>query len=166
MALTHEQKLTLKTWLQANAQAMNDQQAADALNAQASPDYFVYRTSVSWDTIMTNGMDFTRVDNLQNGNKWRIWEWMFKNDANAINPSKTNIRAGINATWVGTAQDLAVRAAVYGHCYKAATVAEKLFATGVGTAPSADGSGPGTVASNITGPITAQDVIDAYNEPA
>ena len=45
------------------------------------------------------------------------------------------IRAGIDATWVGTAADLAVRATVYTHCKRAATRAEKSLAnlTGAGT---------------------------------
>ena len=102
------------------------------LNAKAVPDYIVWRTSVSQDEIMQNGFDWTRVDNLSVG-KARIWEWLFDNQAAVINPSKPNVRAGIDQCWVGTAADLAVRAAVYVHCKRAATVAEKLFATGLGT---------------------------------
>ena len=47
--------------------------------------------------------------------------------------SRPNIRAGIDATWVGTAADLAVRATVYTHCKRQATVVEKLFSSGAGT---------------------------------
>ena len=53
-----------------------------------------------------------------------------------INPSKANIRAGIAATWVGNAQLLAVRAMVLAKCKRAATKAEKLFATGTGSTES------------------------------
>lgn len=108
---------------------------ADALNVIASPAFIVWRTNVSQDEIMRNGMDWTRVDNLSVG-KARIWEWMFNNMDRTINPAKPNIRAGIDATWVGTAADLTVRAAVYGHCKRSATVGEKAFATGAGTTES------------------------------
>jgi hypothetical protein len=63
-----------------------------------------------------------------------------------INPSKANVRAGINAVWVGTAPDLAVRAAVYLHCFRDATLAEKLLKTaGTGTAADSTGEGPATL---------------------
>jgi hypothetical protein len=103
---------------------------ANLYNALAEPAYFVWRTSVPVVEIMNNGMDWTRVDNLTVG-KARIWDWMSK--LNNINAAKTNIRAGIDATWVGTAADLAVRAAVYTHCIRAATRLEKLLAAGTGT---------------------------------
>jgi hypothetical protein len=79
---------------------------------------------------MRNGMDWTRVDNLSVG-KARIWDWMTK--LGAFDASKVNIRAGIDATWVGTSADLAVRAMVYTHCKRPATLAEKILATGTGT---------------------------------
>ena len=108
---------------------------AAAYNLPASPEFIVWRTSVSQDEIMQNGFDWVRVDNLSVG-KARIWEWLFSNQQRAMNPSKINVRAGIDETWKGTAADLAVRAAVYAHCTRAATRAEKLFATGTGTVAS------------------------------
>lgn len=101
-------------------------------NRPAVPAHIVWRTSVTQDEIMQNGFDWTRVDNLSVG-KARIWEWLFDNEAHSFNPSKANVRAGIEATWVGTAADLAVRAAVYTHCKRSATRIEALFAVGVGT---------------------------------
>lgn len=100
------------------------------LNGQST--FVVWRTAVTQDEIMQNGFDWTRVDNLSVGAA-RVWEWMFDNDAKSINPSKANVRAGIEAVWKGTAADLAVRAAVYVHCKRLATVAEKMLATGTGT---------------------------------
>ena len=105
---------------------------ADAFNLPSSPEFIVWRTSVSQDEIMQNGFDWTRVDNLANG-KARIWEWMFDNQASVFDPSKANVRDGINAVWVGTAADLAVRAAVYVHCKRLANRVEKLLSTGDGT---------------------------------
>ena len=103
---------------------------SEAMNAVAAPSYIVWRTRVTDEEIMLNGFDWTRVDNLSVG-KSRIWDWMFR--FGAINPSKPNIRAGIDAAWVGTAADLAVRAAVYVHCKRPALRGEALFAVGAGT---------------------------------
>lgn len=104
-------------------------------NVVADPEYRVWRTEVGLDEIVLNGFDWTRVDNLSVG-KSRIWEWMFQ-IGDTIDPSKANIRAGINAVWVGTQADLDVRAAVYAHCHRPCTRGEFVFVTatvgGVGT---------------------------------
>lgn len=105
---------------------------ADDLNQIASPDFIVWKSRVHIDEIMQNGFDWTQVDNTTVG-KARIWEWMFANETRTINPSKLNIRAGIDEAWRGTAAMLAVRAAVYLHCKRAATEFEKLFAAGTGS---------------------------------
>jgi len=161
MALTPQQASTLKTFIQndptLSAQPLNSDGAyniAQAINLEATPAYVVWRTNVVVDEVMRNGMDWTRVDNLSVG-KARIWEWMTK--PGTFNPSKANVRAGIDATWVGTAADLAVRTAVYGHCKRNASVVEKLFVT----------SGSGTDATpgvmGYEGPIGYQDVEAARN---
>ena len=158
--LTTAQLQTLKAAINADpalaAMPNNNDSASEiaaAFNVTASPAFVVWRSSVSQDEIMQNGFDWTRVDNLSVG-KARVWEWMFNNQQRAINPSKANVRAGIDQTWVGTAADLAVRAAVYAHCKRNATRGEKLFATGTGT--DAD---PATMA--VEGAISQQNVVDA-----
>jgi hypothetical protein len=158
--LTTEQKATLKAFILATpelaAQPMNSDGAyaiADALKLPATPEFIVWRSSVSQDEIMQNGFDWVRVDNLSVG-KARIWEWLFSNDQRSMNPSKINVRAGIDECWKGTAADLAVRAAVYVHCKRAANILEKLFATGTGT-----DAAPATM--EIEGDIGYQDVQDA-----
>jgi hypothetical protein len=103
---------------------------AELLNLKAAPDYIVWKTSVNIDEIMRNGMDWTRVDNLAVG-KARIWDWMGR--LGSFDSSRVNVRAGIDACWIGTAADLAVRAQVYTHCKRPATVVEKVLATGAGT---------------------------------
>ncbi len=166
--LTNAQKLILKNWILANRGGVFDQAAADALNAAATPTYYVYRTAVPMSEIMLNGFDWARVDNLSVG-KARIWDWMNQADPinRSINPSKSNIRAGINAVWTGTAADLAVRAAVYLHCQRLATVAEKLLkATGNGTAADGSGDGPATCGVNADGEVTLQNVIDSEGATA
>lgn len=178
MPLTSEQKTALKADIAANTNVIASGQYAGTqvnavpngpdghfaiaawYNAKATPDFFIYRTRVPMNEIMLNGFDWTRVDNLSVG-KSRIWEWMFDSGGQYIDPSKVNVRAGINAVWVGTQADLNVRAAVYLHCYEAATWSQKLFASGSGTAPDASGSGPGTTA--LSGMLSYQDVGDAMN---
>lgn len=137
MSLTTEQLQALKADILADpvlAAMPNTLSAAtdiaDIYNALASPDFVVWKTSVNPDDIMRNGMDWTRVDNLSVG-KARIWDWLTR--LGSFNPAKANIRAGINAAWVGTAQDLTVRAMVYTHCKRPAARIEKLLATGTGT---------------------------------
>jgi len=152
MALTSEQLQTLKAAILAdpvlNAQGLDGDGlnfVADAMNAVLVPNYIVWRTAVPIDDIMRNGMDWARVDNLSTG-KARIWDWMSR--LGTFNPSKTNIRAGIDAAWVGTAADLAVRALIYTHCKRPATRAEKLLgdqAAGTDAAP-----GTMTFEGNIT----------------
>ena len=128
-------------------------------NIKATPSYYVWRSRVPQDEIMLNGFDWTRVDNLSVG-KSRIWEWMFDNEQRIIDASKSNIRAGINACWTGTQADQDVRTAVYLHCQRTATRAEKLFAAGSGTSVSG-GIGPSTM--GFEGDINYQDVNLARN---
>lgn len=96
-----------------------------------SQTYIVWRPSVTETELLQDSQfNWTRVDNLTTG-KACIWEWMFK--PGAISPSSLNIRAGIDATWVGTAADLAVRDTIYAMCKRSATRAEKALASGAGT---------------------------------
>lgn len=151
--ITEQQSATLLAHLKtvpdmvACAIAKNDACITSYLNAQS--DAIVWKTSVDPNDIMRNGMDWTRVDNLTNG-KARIWDWMTR--LGTFDASKPNIRAGIDATWVGIAADLAVRATVYTHCKRAATKAESVLATGVGT-----DAQPATL--SFEGEITTGDVV-------
>jgi hypothetical protein len=160
MPLTTEQAAAFKTDVEAdqvlNALPPSADSAfaiADAYRLAASPAFIVWRTSVQLDEIMQNGFDWTRVNNLNVGNA-RIWEWLFDNEARIINPSRPNVRAGIEECWKGTAADLAVRAAVYTHCKRAANRLERLFATGTGSDAS-----PGTMV--IEGGLNYLDVMTA-----
>jgi len=122
----------------------------DYYNAPAEPAYIVWRSSVTQDEIMQNGFDWVQVDNLTVG-KARIWEWLFDNPERSISPSKSNVRAGVDECWKGTASMLAVRAAVYVHCKRAANRVERLFAAGTGS-----DAVPGVMA--FEGEITTSDV--------
>jgi hypothetical protein len=162
--LTTAQLQTLKAHILATpelaAQPNNSDGAfaiAAALNQVASPDWIVWRTAVTRREILQNGFDWTRLDNLSVG-KARVWSDIFVEGV--INPSKPNVRAGIESVWVGTAADLAVRAAVYVHCKATATKAQKLFSSGTGSDAT-----PATMDSNIdeTLQLTYQDVESARN---
>lgn len=122
-------------------------------NLPAAQTFIVWRTDVSIDEIMRNGMDWARVDNLSVG-KARIWDWLGR--LGSFDASKVNVRAGIDATWVGTAADLAVRAQVYTHCKRQATRLEKLLATGVGNDAS-----PATM--TFEGTVSYQEIDAARN---
>ena len=102
---------------------------------------------------MMNGFDWVQVDNLSVG-KARIWDWLFSNQLQTMNPSKTNVRAGIAECWKGTAAMLAVQAAILVHCKRAANRLEALFATGTGTDAS-----PSTMA--VEGTVSYQEVEQA-----
>lgn len=121
---------------------------ANVYNQTAAPEWIVWKTNVDPVEIMTNGMNWTQVDNLTVG-KARIWDWMTK--LNTFNAAKANIRAGIDAAWVGTAAMLAVRATVYTHCKRPATRGEKILSTGAGSTAS-----PATM--SFEGNLTYQDV--------
>jgi len=132
--LTPDQRQALKAFIQGDAEAnalyvLGDLTGlADYLNASASPPYTIWRSSVDVNEIMSNGFDWTRVDNATVG-KARIWEWMMRQGS--INPSKPNIRAGIDEAWSGTGADItAHRAAIYAHCKRLASRVEKVFSTG------------------------------------
>jgi hypothetical protein len=159
--LTTEQKATLKAAILADpvlaAFPMNTDGAfgiAAALNVQTA-DFFVWKTSVPTNEIQFNGFDWTRVDNLTIG-KARIWEWMAS--IGQINPAQANVRAGILAVF-GTAGDLAMRTAIFGHCQRLATRVEKLFATGTGTTTTEQGTGPAIM--SYEGQISYAEVFEA-----
>lgn len=162
MELTTEQEATLKAYIQSQQDIAtmfadgNLSGVADALNVEASPTFYAWRSSVTQDEIMQNGFDWVRVDNLSVG-KARIWEWLFDNQSATINPSKANVRAGIAECWKGNAADLAVRLSVLQHCQRPVSRFERIFATGTGTATNDQGVGPGNIV--VEGPISYLDLV-------
>lgn len=158
--LTNAQLLVLKAHIAADPTLTafpnngdGNMEVAKAMNLASSPDVIVWKTNVTDREIMQNGFNWTRVDNLSVG-KARIWDWMFR--FGFIDASKSNIRAGIDAVWVGTQADLDVRAAVYVHCKRQATRAEALYETGTGT--TAD---PATLV--VSGDLTPTEIETARN---
>lgn len=167
MALTQAQLVILKAAIVADpvldAYPNNSDGAfaiAAILNQEVVPNFYVWRSQLSLDTITQNGFDWVEVDNLT-ASKARIWEWLFENDTRSINPSKANVRAGIAECWKGTAGKNAVRLSVFQHCQKLATRFEKIFATGLGTVTDGDGVGPAT--TSVTGSVSYAEVEAARN---
>mgnify|MGYP006281089773 CR=1 FL=1 len=160
MSMTNTQKTILHNDMLARPELSSmlatgdDIGLANFYNQLAAPDFIVWRPSVRKDEITASPtFDWTRVDNLTVG-KARIWDMLFDNASKSIVPSQANIRAGIDAAWVGTAADLAVRASVYAMCKRKATLVEKLLAIGTGTDAT-----PATL--GYEGPISYQDISEA-----
>lgn len=137
--LTQSQMQTLKADIEADQSFASLPHNSDgafaiavAYQGQVTPDFFVWRTSITKDEVYANGFNWVEIDNVTEP-KWRVWMALFDNSANSMNPSKTNVRAGINEVWKGTAAKLAVGAYVLGKCVRKANRLEKLLATGDGT---------------------------------
>lgn len=165
MNLTQAQLGTLKTWLDANAAGLDDEQAKNALNALANPAFVVWRGPLTPITpaeyMGPSGLAWTAVDGLQVG-KARIFEWMTRMLSASLNASDSNIRQGMSDCF-GAGATLTNLTAL---AKRNATVAEKLFATGTGTTAS-----PATMAGAATGisiglaegQITVANVSEARN---
>lgn len=163
--LTPSQKTTLKAHILATSDLNELPNSSDGnfelavrLNQPASPDYYVWKTSLEVSEVMQNGIDWTRVDNLTVG-KARIIDWMMR--TGTLNPSKATVRAGFNAAFTAQA-DEATRLSIFGHCQRLASRVEKLLvASGSGTTTDDDGVGPSTM--GFVGPISGDDVQAARN---
>jgi len=126
MNLTTAQKQALKAWVVSNNASVFDESAVTKLNALASPNYYILKTSLSINEIMENGYDWTIVDNETVGQA-RIWDRM--TILGTIKPVKTFIMNGIGEAYKGNspAGTQAHRRAIYQHCCTRARVWEKLF---------------------------------------
>lgn len=114
-------------------------------NGQPAAAFVVWRTMVPIEEIIANGFVWTAVDTLSAG-KARIWDWM--REPGYINPSKANVRQGLQDAFGTTQPNIAK------HLKRAASRIEKLLATGTGTV-----GNPGTM--GFEGPVTYQDIEQA-----
>ena len=160
MALTPAQQATLKAYIESdatlNALPHNSDGAfaiAEALKADASPDFIVWRTSV-------REQEFTD-DTSSEGTTWSWpafiarsvgeqagWNAMFRNGS--INAAKANVRQGFVDIFSGAQNSAPAQRA---HCAaiakRKANRLEKLFATGTGsTASPATMAVEGTIGYN------------------
>ncbi len=134
MALTTEQKATLKTHIQ-NTQALNafysigDLSGLEsALNADASPAFIVWKTSVDKNEV---GKAFvaSALAAITAGNNDKLANFAAWN--NTVNPSRQDQRAFFDDVF-SVAAGASTRAALLALWKRNATVTEKLFATGTG----------------------------------
>jgi hypothetical protein len=165
MNLSQAQLGTLKTWLNANAAGVQDEEAAALLNAAASPAFTVWKTSVPLQRVGDNfvGTDLAGLSSL---NHTRLLTVVTLSGA-GVNPSLADRRAFFDDIFSG-AGGAATRAKLLVLWKRLATVGEKLFATGTGSDAS-----PATLASTTVGdvlvysdgPVTAGNVSQARNLP-
>lgn len=137
--LTEQQRQTVVNYINSDPLFQNVPRTADGsyevaaiLEQDHSPDFFVWRSSITQDEIFQGNFDWVQVDNLTAGQA-RIWEWLFDNQEAKIDPSKANVRAAINECWKGTAGKLAVGTAILNASKRKANRIEKLLASGTGT---------------------------------
>lgn len=166
--LTQSQKTALVAAIAAdpalNTLPMNSDGAtavADAFNLPATPNFFVWKTSVNpFATMKGTGFDWTRVDNLSVG-KARIMEW--QGLAGTVDPSDIGVRNGINACFSVTVNDAPCRLAIFQGCQQTASRIQKLLITsGAGTTTTDLGVGPAVM--GFQGPLSVQDVLNAWGQ--
>jgi hypothetical protein len=168
MSLTTAQLQTLKAHIlsdQALVALVNTGQYGeirDALNLQASPDFYVYRTAVTrieiQNEVGTGGAGGTAsewdwtVYKGQSVSEQGAWRDMAMGDG--INFAKIKVREGIAKIFAGTGAIAAMRAHILSFASRLATRAEKILATGTGSIAS-----PATM--SFEGQLTERDVEDA-----
>ena len=105
----------------------NDVALAELYNAAST--FIVWRTNVQPDEYR-DAITWTEVDALTTGSKYRIWEWLTMSMTAPINFARLNVRQGLTDCW---ASNTTTRTNLLTIAKRAATKAEKLFATGTGT---------------------------------
>lgn len=163
MTLTSAQLTTLKAVVLADpalvpltsGQTTDYNGIANALNAlSTNPAVIVWRTAITRRECQFEGFDWTQCDNLTTGQA-RIWDWLFDQGTQMMNPSEPGKRAGVSECWKGTAAKVAVATFVLNQCKRTATRAEAALATGTGTSAS-----PSML--SFEGAVTIQDVSQMF----
>lgn len=130
MQLTPAQLSTLKAWVVANNSSIFDQSAVTALNANATPDYYIFRKTIDLFSVMSNGYDWTVVDNETAGQA-RIWDRMLylSEKQSGISPWKTTVLMGVGEAYKGASGAVVAhrRNIVRVHFTKLATKFESLY---------------------------------------
>ena len=178
--LTTAQLQILHTWLVANAQAMNDAQAAAALNGPASTDTWCWRTTVGRHEVTdrpsldTNGTTPTAFVwggatggyiNRSQGER-DAWRELF-NATDLCQPSLANVRTAFADIFSGAgAGAQANRAHLWGISQRLMSLGEQLLAVPTVGGPTQTGN-RGTKTNPDTlgyeGPFVPDDITNAYN---
>ena len=156
MALTSAQQQTLKTFILGDATLNAFPNTADGafaiaalINQPASPTFFVWRSNVPT-ADCKKAMVWTEFVGRSAGER-DAWQFMLSNGI--LNAADANVRQGILDIFSGPS-GAGTRAALIAIASRAASVAEKLFATGTGSQ-----AVPATM--TVEGSLTFQDVWDA-----
>lgn len=137
MALTPEQQATLKAYIasvpelaaQPNTNVGNSNIAL-VLNANASPDFFLWRTDVTSDEI-GNAWSGNDIDGMSSLNMQRL-QLLLASSSGTFDMSRVDRRAGFENPF-GSNQNNASRVAMRAVWKRLALIIEKLFATGTGS---------------------------------
>ena len=159
--MTPTQKATLKTFILATSDLNtlytdgNLDGLRDALNAVASPDFWVWRTNVTRAEIYhTTSVDSTTWNwttyKNQGVAEQNAWTQMFMNDQ--ANFGLANLRAGVGAIFTGSAQANAQRDHILSIAKRLSSRFERVFAVGTGSS-----AVPATIL--VEGPITTSELI-------
>lgn len=160
MGLNTTQLQTLKAWIVANAGSVFDQSTADTLNAQASPDFWLFRTSVptdkaresvDWDEVLTGSP-------LSQLKQWAFDTLLANGD---FNPSLENERVGFTTIFSGAAY-ANTRTNLLNASTRLATLGEKVLSI-VGTDPGG-GDGSAQNESAVLGSFVGEDGNLVYAE--
>lgn len=169
MQLTTAQLDTLKTWLTANANGLNDEQAAAALNASAAgPNNVAWKSLVPLAAVAPN-LNGTELAGLTTANHTRLQTVVtLFSAAGGVNPSDADMRAFFDDIFSG-AGGTNTRANLLALWKRTATVGEKIFWSGTGSDASPATLGTFAVSNGITtyneGLITTDNVSQARNRP-
>lgn len=137
---------------------------AAAYNVNASPDYWVWKTYLTKnDVVSSTSADNTTFNWTGNGfitrtvGELMAWENLF-NSSGSINPSLANVRQALGDVFSGAGNAAANRTHLLTVARRKATRGEKLFASGSGSTGS-----PSTMGQE--GTVTFNDVDTALNLP-
>ena len=156
MQLTTAQLQTLKTWLTANANGVQDEEAAALLNAAAAgPNNIAWKSIVPLADISLN-LNGTELGGLTTANHTRLQTVItLLSYAGGARPSDSDQRAFWDDIFSGAGGTI-TRAALLALWKRTVTIAEKLFWSGTGSDASPATLGP-------EGPVTAANVSAARN---
>lgn len=175
MHLTAAQYLTLKNEINADqvlasllARGSSDDfvTIANAMNANASPSFWVWRTAVARAEIYNETSPDGTTWNWSTYKSQAIaeqnaWTQMFMGDE--ANFNKPNLRAGVAAIFTGNANANAQQAHILAMGRRLARRWEKLFAVGTGSTASPATFGAGVVGDVLEG-VLAPDEISAAKQ--
>lgn len=170
MILTASQKQALKQFIDSDPELSaipntydGAFEIAERLKQEASPDFWVWRTSVSKEEIVSMpsraGTSFTWAGTGFIGRSQgeiACWEQLFS--TGHCNPSLVNVRQAFADIFSGTGNAASNRTHLDKVCRRKANRLEKLFAVGEGLDTTA-----GAATMTVEGSLTYQEVWDARN---